>query len=101
MIAVIQAPSINFATRTTRVVMPGSDGPQSVYENVAGHARTLSPLPMHDHAGLGQGEGGECANGIERDKTIGDTAEDDQQKRREANQRVHAVGVKETSARAR
>ena len=38
----------------------------------------LHLLPVHDHAGLREGEGEECADGVEGDQAVGDAAEEDE-----------------------
>ncbi len=46
--------------------------------------------PVHDHAGLGEGESHECADGVERDQAISDAAEEDEQSCGEPDQNVNA-----------
>src|ERR1700694_5375384 len=50
---------------------------------------------MHDHAGLRKRESQKSANGVERDKTVGDTTEKDEHAATEYRQDDDAVGVYE------
>ena len=96
-IAVIHAPSVNLATRTTMRVTPVATAPTPLMIMRRTDALAALPLPVHHHARLGEREGEEGADGEERDEAIGDAAEDDQQECGEADQRNDAVGVEQAA----
>ena len=50
---------------------------------------------MHDHAGLRKREGQKSADGIQRDKPVGDTSEKDENAATEYRQDDDAIGVDE------
>ena len=82
-----QAPSTNFATSTTSSVTPVASAPTPLID-IAGRAGPPRAQPVRDHAGLRQREGQERADGEERNQSIGDAAEDDQQERRQDRSRT-------------
>src|ERR1700682_5483039 len=57
--------------------------------------RTSLFAPVHDHAGLRKREGQKGADGIKRDKPVGDAAEKDKNAATENRQDDDAVGVHE------
>ena len=76
----------------------GGDGSDAVDDHAAGGAVAAEALPVDDHAGLGEGEGEEGADGEERDEAVGDSAEDDEQEGGEADEGEDAVGVEQAAA---
>ena len=95
--AVTHAPSTNLVTSTTMVVTPVANAPRPL-TNMRTVSAALGALPVHDHAGLGQREGQERADGVEGDQAVGDAAEDDEQQRGERDQDVNAPGVEQAAA---
>ena len=69
---------MNLAVSTTTVVMPVANAPNAVDQHVLPVAAALS-LPMHHHAGLRKRKRKKRADGIERDQTVGDAVEENQQ----------------------
>ena len=65
-------------------VMPVATAPMPLTIMRRMERRAACSFPMHDHAGLGEGEGEEGADGEEWDEAIGDSSEDDEQERGEA-----------------
>ena len=76
----------------------GGGGSDAVDDHAAGGTGAAQALPVHDHSGLGEGEGQEGADGEEGDEAVGDSAEDDQKEGREADESGDSVRVEETAA---
>ena len=91
--AVTHAPDLNFEARTTDGRSPVANAPVPFTSMC--HARALVVpsllLPVNDHTCLRERESEKGSNGVERDQSVGDSLEEDQNDCREAGERVDAV----------
>ena len=62
------------------------DSSDAVDDHAIGSALGALLLPMHDHSGLRESEGQKCSDCKQGDETIGDAAEDDEQRGGEADE---------------
>ena len=76
----------------------GDEGAESVDECVFAPVRTAVLPPMHHHSGLRQSEGEKCADGVERDETVSDALEKNQQRGAEHGQNDDAIGVDQAAS---
>jgi hypothetical protein len=76
--SVIQAPWSEFRNQHDARGNPGDEGTRSVDECALQPIRTAIFPPVHDHAGLRERKGEKRAHGIERNQSVGNTAEKDE-----------------------
>src|SRR2546423_13696802 len=95
---VIQAPSANFATRTTMTVTPVTIPPRPFTRALFRQCGPRFFLPVHDHAELRERKGQEGADGVERDQLVRDATEKNQQEAGQGRENDDAVGVHQTAA---
>jgi hypothetical protein len=90
---VIHAPSINFASSTTTVVVPVTKAPSPFTSAFFTHPGAAVFAPMHDHAGLREREREKRSDRIERDQPVSYTPEKNENTATEYCQHDNSVGV--------
>ena len=76
----------------------GDDSAESVDQSALHPVRTAIFPPVHDHPGLRKREGEKRADRVERDQTVGDAAEKNENTSAECGQDANAVGVDEPAS---
>ena len=77
---------------------PRGDGPEPVDQDAIFAPGAAALHPVHDHAGLGQGEGQERPDGEQGDQVVGDPAVRDQQRPGQQRQDDDPLGVDQPPA---
>ena len=92
------APWLNLVTAAMTKTIADSAAPTRVEQHALAPVLLAPAPPVHDHPGLGQGEGDEHADGVEGDQRVGATAEHGEQERGGDGERDRAVAERQPVA---